>query len=135
MFLSQPDYDVEMVQYSSEQQVYMGGSSRKAILEAANRVGEASNDLLRYVMQEDDEACFGYDEHGNPILQMSLAEEERIYQVSMFSFILFQYTLTILSVGFVLGEIRKAVVPPIANLRQNGRNAMGRVSGSQNTLI
>ncbi|VDN17468.1 unnamed protein product, partial [Dibothriocephalus latus] len=51
----------------------VGGSSRKAILEAANRVGEASNDFLRCVTQDGEEQTL---ESG----QRSFAEEERAYQ-------------------------------------------------------
>ena len=43
---------MDTVNYVNEQGTQAPGSSRKAILEAANRVGEASNDFLRYVMQE-----------------------------------------------------------------------------------
>ncbi|VDN98923.1 unnamed protein product [Rodentolepis nana] len=48
----QTEYDLDVVNYVTEQGVQAPGSSRKAILEAANRVGEASNDFLRYVMQD-----------------------------------------------------------------------------------
>ncbi|KAL5104483.1 Talin-1 [Taenia crassiceps] len=48
----QTDYDLDTVNYVAEQGSHVAGSSRKAILEAANRVGEASNDFLRYVLQD-----------------------------------------------------------------------------------
>lgn len=55
----------------TEQGTQAPGSSRKAILEAANRVGEASNDFLRYVMQ-DSEVVEG---------EIIPEEVERVYQV------------------------------------------------------
>lgn len=57
--------------YVTEQGTQAPGSSRKAILEAANRVGEASNDFLRYVMQ-DSEVTEG---------EIVPEEDERVYQV------------------------------------------------------
>ncbi|VDM32021.1 unnamed protein product [Hydatigera taeniaeformis] len=48
----QTDYDLDTVNYVTEQGSQVAGSSRKAILEAANRVGEASNDFLRHVLQD-----------------------------------------------------------------------------------
>ncbi|VDK38281.1 unnamed protein product [Taenia asiatica] len=48
----QTDYDLDTANYVTEQGSQVAGSSRKAILEAANRVGEASNDFLRYVLQD-----------------------------------------------------------------------------------
>ncbi|CDS39815.1 talin [Echinococcus multilocularis] len=48
----QTDYNLDTVNYVTEQGLQVAGSSRKAILEAANRVGEASNDFLRYVLQD-----------------------------------------------------------------------------------
>lgn len=73
------------VSYVTEQQgAAVGGSSRKAILEAANRVGEASNDFLRCVMHEGEtvqlEDVSTID--GNIV---ALTREERMYQVRPFS--------------------------------------------------
>lgn len=57
----------------SEQGTQAQGSSRKAILEAANRVGEASNDFLRYVMQ-DTEVMEGeiFPEHDERVFQVCI---------------------------------------------------------------
>ncbi|VDP68442.1 unnamed protein product [Echinostoma caproni] len=55
----------------------VSSSSRKAIIEAASRVGEASNDLLRHVMNE------GVDETMETTTHLQLlTEEERLYQAS-----------------------------------------------------
>ncbi|KAA3678723.1 talin [Paragonimus westermani] len=56
----------------------VSSSSRKAIIEAASRVGEASNDLLRHVMQE------GGDEEFE-VNALSLTEEERLYRDQLLS--------------------------------------------------
>ncbi|KAM3178827.1 hypothetical protein ACTXT7_001784 [Hymenolepis weldensis] len=66
----QTEYDLDTVNYVTEQGTQAPGSSRKAILEAANRVGEASNDFLRYVMQ-DSEVTEG---------EIVPEEDERVYQ-------------------------------------------------------
>ncbi|KAF6769781.1 hypothetical protein AHF37_12191 [Paragonimus kellicotti] len=56
----------------------VSSSSRKAIIEAASRVGEASNDLLRHVMHE------GGDEEFE-VNALSLTEEERLYRDQLLS--------------------------------------------------
>lgn len=57
----------------------VSSSSRKAIIEAASRVGEASNDLLRHVMNEGADDILESTTH----LQL-LTEEERQYQVGFY---------------------------------------------------
>lgn len=71
----QTDYDLDTVNYVTEQGSQVAGSSRKAILEAANRVGEASNDFLRYVLQ-DTEVIEG---------EIIPEVDERVYQVRIWS--------------------------------------------------
>ncbi|KAF5405196.1 FERM central domain protein [Paragonimus heterotremus] len=56
----------------------VSSSSRKAIIEAASRVGEASNDLLRHVMHEGGEEEF-------EVNALSLTEEERLYRDHLLS--------------------------------------------------
>ncbi|TPP61971.1 Talin [Fasciola gigantica] len=58
----------------------VSSSSRKAIIEAASRVGEASNDLLRHVMNESGDDVLESTTH----LQL-LTEEERLYQDHLLS--------------------------------------------------
>ncbi|KAA0200427.1 Talin [Fasciolopsis buskii] len=58
----------------------VSSSSRKAIIEAASRVGEASNDLLRHVMNEGADDILESTTH----LQL-LTEEERQYQDQLLS--------------------------------------------------
>ncbi|VEL30214.1 unnamed protein product [Protopolystoma xenopodis] len=79
-----------------------GGSARKAILEAVNRVGEASHDLLRYVMQEEssgvtEEEAMALSHAVRPLSvtregppnewaagrYRGLAEEDQLYQVRL----------------------------------------------------
>ncbi|KAH9595891.1 Talin-1 [Schistosoma haematobium] len=59
----------------TQQQGPVSSSSRKAIIEAASRVGAASNDLLRHVMHggDDDDDLFNTN-------YLILTDEERIYQ-------------------------------------------------------
>lgn len=52
-------------------------TSRKAIIDAASRVGEASNDLLIHVMRDR-----GNETAPETTSMYILTEEERIYQVS-----------------------------------------------------
>uniref|UniRef100_A0A5K3F0Y5 FERM domain-containing protein n=1 Tax=Mesocestoides corti TaxID=53468 RepID=A0A5K3F0Y5_MESCO len=76
----QTEYDLDTVNYVTEHgpQVSGGASSRKAILEAANRVGEASNDFLRYVMQDDEALTVEVGVEDG--IGLDLAKEERLYQ-------------------------------------------------------
>uniref|UniRef100_A0A0X3PHC1 Talin-1 n=1 Tax=Schistocephalus solidus TaxID=70667 RepID=A0A0X3PHC1_SCHSO len=74
----QTDYEISSTVQYSDHAVPVGGSSRKAILEAANRVGEASNDFLRFVIQDGEEQAMATDDTGTGL--RSFAEEERAYQ-------------------------------------------------------
>ncbi|KAL7064228.1 hypothetical protein AAHC03_04719 [Spirometra sp. Aus1] len=74
----QPDYEVSSTVQYSDQAAPVRGSARKAILEAANRVGEASNDFLRCVIQDGEEQTVETYDKGTG--QRSFAEEERAYQ-------------------------------------------------------
>ncbi len=71
---------MDTVNYVTEQGAPVGGTSRKAILEAANRVGEASNDFLRYVMQDGEVVPIDVSAQDGNIV--ALTREERVYQVS-----------------------------------------------------
>ncbi|TGZ65701.1 hypothetical protein CRM22_005745 [Opisthorchis felineus] len=57
----------------------VSSSSRKAIIDAASRVGEASNDLLRHVMHEGD------GEEDFEASSLMLTEEERLYKDQLLS--------------------------------------------------